>query len=517
MPQYVIGVDLGASSVKAVVAERGFRSIEIQSFHEISVQDADRYPLQELIDQVRKPGASYAFRLAGDRVALRVLSLPFSDTKSIEQVIPGEVEAVLPFSLSEIVYDTHIGSRTAEGSRVVVAAARQTNVATFLKELSDAGADPRILDAEPLGLGALTQVDPQLKEGNVLIVDAGHRKTGVVALEAGSVTFGRTLARGASSLLRTLVDQGSLEPERARRVLESGVVEASEDPADALLYRAASGLAQEVARTITALEGAGSPRPDRILLVGGLSLVPGFPQLMERTCRLPVHELDLETTEAGMGDMSRAQVARAAAAIALAVRAGGDSKAVAINLRRESFAYHRDTRAVSGFIARAGMAVGILLLLAGVDFGVKSQMLRSERRSVQTRIASKVADVVPEADPKRLADDSDYAVSVLANEVKKLDAQVSTLSGTSVSGLDVLKEVSTRIPPEVTVDVTKFDFSNNTLRLDGMTDSFSSIDSIVNALKAEPAFFYEVEVVNRGSSEDRKTFKIVAKTTKGEE
>ena len=148
MPQYVIGVDLGASSVKAVVAERSFRSIEIQSYHEIPVEGAARYPLEDLIEQVRKPGASYAFRLAGDRVALRILSLPFSDTKSIEQVIPGEVEAALPFALSDIVYDTHIGARGTDGSRVVVAAARRSDISSFLEQLTDAHVDPRVVPAK---------------------------------------------------------------------------------------------------------------------------------------------------------------------------------------------------------------------------------------------------------------------------------------------------------------------------------------------------------------------------------
>ena len=511
MAQYVIGIDLGTRAARAVIAVKGFRDLEIKSFHEVPVTDEDAYPLAALLEEVRRPGATYAVRLPGDRVALRLLSLPFTDNRSIEQVAPAEIEAALPFDLDDIVYDLHIALKTDDGSKVLAVAARSTDVASFLEPLAALKVDPRVLDAEPIGLGALADLEPELREGTVALVDAGQQRTGVVVLKDGRVVFCRTLASGAAAIERALTEHG-IDAARAPIMVQAGVVEHSSDPADAVAYRAARGLAMEVGRTLAAFSRSELITIDRVVLMGGLALVPGFARLMETTVRLPTHIFELTNTDIAASNIPAAAVPRAGAALALMARAAGERSAVDVNLRKDAFAYHRDSQELGGLVYRFVAVMALLLVLAGVDYTVKVYSLRSERHVVRIQIAAKVAPVIPSASPARLRGDTDFAMSVLTAEVTKLRDQVKTLQGTGASGLEMLREVSARIPADITVDVTRFDFNSGQLKLEGTTDSFASIDKIVESLREGGTFFKEVEVINRGSQADKKTFRIVAKT-----
>src|SRR5260370_35116493 len=48
---------------------------------------------------------SVAVALPGSMVATHLVTLPFTDPKRIEQVLPAEVEGAIPFDLADVVWD----------------------------------------------------------------------------------------------------------------------------------------------------------------------------------------------------------------------------------------------------------------------------------------------------------------------------------------------------------------------------------------------------------------------------
>src|SRR4051794_39557197 len=126
MAHRILGVDLGAYSVKVAVLETGFRKLVVTRVIERRVPDAPPPPpptegetapppspwleraltaLGHLLDdEGLRDGTTYG-ALGGERVSLRVLRLPFTDARKIEQVLGFELESQILPSIDELVYD----------------------------------------------------------------------------------------------------------------------------------------------------------------------------------------------------------------------------------------------------------------------------------------------------------------------------------------------------------------------------------------------------------------------------
>src|SRR5512132_2404927 len=110
MAQRILGLDLGAQAVKAVLVESTFRGY--------AVTGVAREPLDPETPPAARHGAAVAKLLAGQLahdvavvafpgsgLSTYVVTLPFSDPKRIEQTIGFEVEGQLPFDLADAAWD----------------------------------------------------------------------------------------------------------------------------------------------------------------------------------------------------------------------------------------------------------------------------------------------------------------------------------------------------------------------------------------------------------------------------
>src|SRR5687768_2655052 len=108
-----LGIDVGSSHVRAVLIRTSYRRIAIEAMTEY-----DRHAAPTLDEVVRmvaspliSPGESVAVNLEGEKTFLRRIEVPAAAQKQLTEVLPYELEAELPFELSEAVYDYAILKR----------------------------------------------------------------------------------------------------------------------------------------------------------------------------------------------------------------------------------------------------------------------------------------------------------------------------------------------------------------------------------------------------------------------
>ena len=161
MPQRILGLDIGAWSVKSVVLEDKFRGFRVVRASEVRVPDGEPDTLRQR--QVEAIGALMAMdpekvdatitSLAGGRTVVRNISLPYADTKKIDQTIAGELADVIPFDLDEANFDHVLVEKTADGGSVSMAvAARHQDIGDRIELFSDADIDPKHLLIDTLQL-----------------------------------------------------------------------------------------------------------------------------------------------------------------------------------------------------------------------------------------------------------------------------------------------------------------------------------------------------------------------------
>ena len=108
-----VGLDWAQDALRVATLQSGFRGFAIQDVRSVAVT-ADG--LKAAVDALGLtpplgPDDTVAVALPGALVATHLVTLPFTDPKRIEQVLPAEVEGAIPFDLAEVVWDYAILSQ----------------------------------------------------------------------------------------------------------------------------------------------------------------------------------------------------------------------------------------------------------------------------------------------------------------------------------------------------------------------------------------------------------------------
>jgi len=288
----ILGIDLGAYSVKVAVVSPGFRSAAMVDVFERRVPPPgeDNEPhdvraarvLGEIVREERLDQDSPYAALSGDRVFLHVLEFAFKSLRRPElaKAVGAELESVLPIDLEDMVYafeplPRDLGRRPVpgapavvegaepsfaalpispalvagplapptEGMRVLSCAAPTSRVRELLEQLDREGIEPRAVMAAPASYPRLIEriahaataapgqaaVDPG---GPVAVVDIGHERTDVCVVVGGRAVYARTIARGGRQLTDSIARVWRLSWEQAEAAKhQDGFIASSLEPA----------------------------------------------------------------------------------------------------------------------------------------------------------------------------------------------------------------------------------------------------------------------------------------------
>ena len=117
MATRILGVDLGAYSVKVAVANPGFRSAVMVDFIERRVPEGDEphevratRVLGEIIREHKLESESPYCAIAGEQVFVHVLEFPFKSLRraDLDRAVGAELESILPVDLEDMAYSFEI-------------------------------------------------------------------------------------------------------------------------------------------------------------------------------------------------------------------------------------------------------------------------------------------------------------------------------------------------------------------------------------------------------------------------
>jgi len=215
MSYHVIGLDLGACTVKAVILERSFRGYEVKETRSVPVpQDGSGPPFREailaaaaeLVEEFDPGAVSYVVGFPGRKASTWFLPLPFSDQRRISQTLPFELEDYVPFDLDEMILDYHVVSSSGGQSRVLAALARRDEVGSLLQQLKNLRVDPQTLQHEGYAL-AYAHPGREGADQSIAVVDIGHTQTQVTIRRGVQVDFLRSIPLGSLMITQALMKE----------------------------------------------------------------------------------------------------------------------------------------------------------------------------------------------------------------------------------------------------------------------------------------------------------------------
>jgi Tfp pilus assembly PilM family ATPase len=242
-----LGIDIGPTALRGALVRSALRKLELERYVEIPLVEPKGSPghLPELAQAGRNlllslPSAPDVIVAAipGEECSLRAVELPAAARKRIAEVLPFELEAILPYEPRDAVTDYQPIDSDQTTLRVMAASVLPQHITTALEGLRHAGLEPRELAAGAAALDGLVNLIPELREpGPLLLVDLADHRTDLCFLQNGHCVFGRTISLGIEDmpgaaeelkheLQRTLASfrSAGASPLRAVRVCGSGAM-----------------------------------------------------------------------------------------------------------------------------------------------------------------------------------------------------------------------------------------------------------------------------------------------------
>ncbi len=529
----VLGIDIGAWTVKVAVLEGSFGRLSLQALHsrrvpgepgQVPELEARLEALRTLIDEEELQGfGTVATAWPAHRASLRVVDLPFDDRAKVARILPFEVENFVPFEIEDKILEHRIIQRGEGHSRVLSCMADREEIGALLDGLRELGVDPRhlALDADIHGLWA--GGEPGVKA----VLDIGYSRSMVILTVDGVVHDARAVVHGSRHLDHALCRAFGVSPEVAEAIRKAVVLGGGPDtavpvdvgwdgdentvpgvpaplgPGDVslaqkagppepeavsrVLHEALMELISELRTTLITFEDRHRCEVEEILLTGGVTATPGLPTLVSHELGVPVRLVPVPEPARGMAGESGF-----ALAWALGQRASGAVKGQPLELRQGELAHHSGL-AVLRNLASYGAAAAMFFVLAMVAVALTQRSaLTGEIETVEAEIGRVVGDTFPAAD-RGVLDDPTMAVAIMQegtlSTAQKVQALQASIRGEPPS-LTLLKEISEAMPSpdDATVDVRELILSESVVTIKAETDGYEAAAKIEASLQRASRF-----------------------------
>lgn len=454
----ILGLDIGNNTVRGALVRTAMRRAEVLQYVEVplSLPSDPQGRAEALSSAIRSVAASFrpapegvVTAVDGSEASLRVVDLPAGAAKRIGEVLPFELESVLPFPVEEAVVDYQPIDRVGETIRVLATAAPRARISARLAELNDAGIDPRELAVGAAALDGLVALVPALQSpGPHVIIDVRETSTDVCILHNGKCELARTLSFGTDALMGT----GS---------------------ADAT----SSAFATALHRTMIAYRAAGGTEPATVFVAGQAATMGNVAEWIGSILATEAHVLPLPPV-AGADDMARAAFARAAA---LGGRLAGRGKR--IDLRQGEFAMKRAMGALRQHARLIAICAGVVFAAFVFSTWARWAVLDGERDALREELAGVTKELFG----------SEIRSAAMAREQLE-GGRAGTDPMPRFDAFDALHAMSSRIPGEVTHDTRRLvieiddEERSGRFEIQGTVDNQAAFDGVAAALDDHECF-----------------------------
>lgn len=504
MKQKILGIDIGSYSVKIALLSRSLRHFELERYYEqtivqggrLSREEATASVLKNLVEKNELVADVIAVSLPAHQVSCRVIDLPFTNTKKIEQTIDFELEGHVPLPLEDMLVDYHILSIEENRSTVLAAYLPRSRFVKYLDMLQMAGIDPKYIGIDSIDLTNIAQVAMVPQEAVYALVDVGHEKTNVCIMEGLRPRYVRSISLGGMHFTRAVQKAFRLSLEKAESLkIERGRVAAREEGLDQIsrhCQKVAEELVIALRQTYLGFKQI-YPSLDwsSLYLTGGGSRMAGIADLLSYALHLnvaPLDPIEFIPHHLEQPDLCRDVIAPS---LSQTLRVIFSNRAVKINFRRGEFTYKRDIKALGGEIKQLGAWFGVVIVLGMSHFLLSYYSLNSQIKKADSQVVESALKALPELKGQKKKKAKEL-VTLIDNKTSEIQSQLSAFkSGPSEArALALLLELSKRMPPkeEVKIDVDDFSFTGDHIRIDGRTVSFEAVDKIKNSLSQSPQF-----------------------------
>ncbi len=525
MAHRVLGIDIGATEIKAVLADMSWREAQVLGLYVERVPSqaeiAGRPPLRQAdfpppeadaeqptaesaaaSAEEQPPAWAYAIAellkkhnleyqeiyvtLPGSAATTHLLTLPFDNRRRLEQVLPFELENVVPFELEKMHLTFEVLGKAPEGGfRVLVCLTPKDTMRRYLGFLAQAGVDPKIVDFAPHALFGAARLAMPEEMAPCAVVDLGHTHSDIVIMSQGNLVQLRGIPFGGAALDQALAKTLRIDLDRAAQLKTERASLTANDAVGQALRQGIEPLLVRLRQTLQGVRAEGV-EVTRLYLTGRGSLQSGLAETLAEELGvevLPLRPLPAELP-VSVDTNDPVTQARFAYPLAMLQRGQGVLRGLDLNLRSGEFFYHRHRRAIQASVR--GFVVAGALILALLIYNIVASHL--QKKDYLAALSAQEEQIYLKAFP---GDKPTQPLQQFQAKVGQTLAKykvVGFFGEGDLRAVDIIKALSEAVPPDIVVDFKKLDIAADSVKIEGECASFPEVDKLEEALKKIPGF-----------------------------
>lgn len=532
MSQKILALDLGTFSLKVILLQRQFADFEVLQFIEhplnlhsrLSHTEQISLALEPILTEYRIADADViSAALPGHLISNRIIELPSSHAKKLDQMVEFELEGFIPTEIDELVIDYHVLD-TGDLSKVLCLYLQEKRLVEYLEVFKKVGLDPKYLGSDLIDLANIAQISLLPKSGYYAICDIGHSKTNICIMEGSELRYARTIGIGGLHFTKAIQRVFNLNFEKAEAMKISrgrlSIREQDSDQISRLLNDVCDELVSNIKQTFIGFDSYfNRESKSAIYCTGGGSKLVGILDYISFQLKINVLEIDpMGMTNHQLGDIEEHHHVMTQA-MANAIRPVYSNRLPKINFRKGHYSYKQDIQVITKELKSSAIFFLIIILLGFGYYFYADHYYSGKMQTVDKKIEAIISHEYPDfkliKSRKEGPSKSGKMDQYLRSAKSKLDTIKTQIEEVYSSGqftvLEAMQEISQFLPKkeEVTFEVTEFNFGDEFISLKSVTDDPRNLSKIKESLETSKLFAGKVETtVAKQRSKDLYTFEI---------
>lgn len=295
----IIGLDIGASSIKVVQLKRGnppslinYAVVELPEDGVIvdgNISDAETAAecVKEAIGQLSAKGFPIHSALSGQNVIVRFIHMPMMTEEDLAETIKFEAEQYVPYPIEDVALDfeslSQVDSDVGAGQLLILlVVAQKEQIGTYMGCLRQAGVVPDVLDVDTFAV--INALHNTISEENVVsVIDIGAATSNISILKDGVLQFTRSIPIAGNNITSVIQNVLKLDFEQAENVkIQEGIaIDDEENEVSEVVRTIVEELVGEIRRSFDYYKAQHrESQIDKLILTGGTSKLKNIDAFM---------------------------------------------------------------------------------------------------------------------------------------------------------------------------------------------------------------------------------------------
>ncbi|NOY53586.1 MAG: pilus assembly protein PilM [Deltaproteobacteria bacterium] len=444
--------------------------------------------------------------VSGDMLITRRVSVPFRDRGRINKILPFELEPLVPFPLSELEICYRVLEQDRDRSNLLVYSLPKKVLDQRSSLFADAGIPLQMIGVSSLAAANALFTLKQIEKSKTILHLHVLPDFSILSIyRMGVLQHFVNLTWGGQDLTNKLTSITGLNVETLPERFSSLTPTEKDE-----ITRALSGGETEIASQIRKecnlyLMQPQTSMPETLYVTGYTTGLPLLIPLLEKAVEvraktpdpLPALKHSLAEGTPGTG---------LPAPLGLAFMWMGKD-ALGSVFRRQKTSFFSSIINSKQELRHALIIVAILIVGFFTDFFVGIQAKEYHYHRLQQEMRLLFHETFP--DVKNIVNELEQ-MKLKMKDLEKQNEIFKTVFGEKPSALEVLNELSVRIPKDIELAITDFTIDDKSIRFTGWTDTFESVNKIEKELR-KSTIFVNAKVSNAkvGRNKSRINFQIL--------